>query len=230
LAQTIFLFIEGCLVLIFCRQGTLAGSIVCLVIFSLFVQAAEGSTYGIIPYVDPEATGSILGIAGAGGNTGAVLFSTLFREMDYKLAFTIMGSTIIFSAVTCFGLNLKGYGGLLFGYSKDSEAKKQCTGGFELQCAKCGHTLIEAGMMTGIRIADMRPTNDPSLQTMRPIEAPRTQTCAGGSRAVSTTGSSTGAGSVIRMDPSAPSSVVGLAELTIHESPTSDSLTQTRDV
>jgi len=45
-----------------------------IVIFSSFVQAAEGSSYGIVPYVNPPVTGSIDGIVGAGGNTGAVCF------------------------------------------------------------------------------------------------------------------------------------------------------------
>eukprot|EP00957_Ditylum_brightwellii_P201953 15327940-Ditylum_brightwellii.AAC.1 len=34
--------------------------------------AAEGTSYGIVPYVNPPCTGSIAGIVGAGGNTGAV--------------------------------------------------------------------------------------------------------------------------------------------------------------
>jgi len=69
--QTIFLAGEGAMVLIFANTLTLAGAIVVMVFFSLFVQAAEGSTYGIVPYVDPPSTGSISGIVGAGGNTGA---------------------------------------------------------------------------------------------------------------------------------------------------------------
>merc|ERR1712048_217167 len=70
-AQTICLLCEGVMVLIFANTANLAGSIVVLVFFSLFVQAAEGTSYGIVPYVDPPNTGSIAGIIGAGGNTGA---------------------------------------------------------------------------------------------------------------------------------------------------------------
>ena len=60
--------------LIFANTKSLGGSIVVLVFFSLFVQATEGTSYGIVPYVDPPNTGSIAGIIGAGGNTGAVGF------------------------------------------------------------------------------------------------------------------------------------------------------------
>eukprot|EP00339_Tiarina_fusa_P028633 CAMPEP_0117043052 /NCGR_PEP_ID=MMETSP0472-20121206/29955_1 /TAXON_ID=693140 ORGANISM="Tiarina fusus, Strain LIS" /NCGR_SAMPLE_ID=MMETSP0472 /ASSEMBLY_ACC=CAM_ASM_000603 /LENGTH=126 /DNA_ID=CAMNT_0004754481 /DNA_START=38 /DNA_END=414 /DNA_ORIENTATION=- len=69
--QTVLLASEGALVLVFANSGTLSGSIVVMVFFSLLVQAAEGSSYGIVPYVDPPATGSIAGIVGAGGNSGA---------------------------------------------------------------------------------------------------------------------------------------------------------------
>ena len=68
--QTVLLLAEGLLVLLFANTDSLGLAILVMVFFSLFVQAAEGSTYGIVPYVDPPATGSIAGIVGAGGNTG----------------------------------------------------------------------------------------------------------------------------------------------------------------
>ena len=63
---------EGALVLIFANTESLGAAIVTLVFFSLFVQAAEGTSYAIVPYIDPPNTGSISGIVGAGGNVGAV--------------------------------------------------------------------------------------------------------------------------------------------------------------
>ena len=106
--QTIFLACEGILVLVFANTGSLEGAIVCMVFFSLFVQAAEGSSYGIVPYVDPPATGAISGIIGAGGNTGAVAFGMGFRELEYKDAFIIMGCTIIASSVLSFFVCIPG--------------------------------------------------------------------------------------------------------------------------
>merc|ERR1712045_206083 len=84
--------IEGIMVLIFAQTKSLGLAIFILVIFSSFVQAAEGSTYGIVPYVDPPATGSISGIVGAGGNTGAVCFGLCFRQLGMRKGFTLMGS------------------------------------------------------------------------------------------------------------------------------------------
>ncbi|KAL7531426.1 hypothetical protein ACHAXR_004036 [Thalassiosira sp. AJA248-18] len=52
-----------------------------MVIFISFVKAAEGSSYGIMPYVNPPVTGSIAGIVSAGGNTGADCISLGFRQL-----------------------------------------------------------------------------------------------------------------------------------------------------
>lgn len=56
-AQTLLLLFEGGMVIIFANSNSLGGAIAILVFFSLFVQAAEGSSYGIVPYVDPPSTG-----------------------------------------------------------------------------------------------------------------------------------------------------------------------------
>ena len=42
----------------------------------------EGSTFGIVPYVKPSATGAVSGAVGAGGNIGAVCWGLIFRSSD----------------------------------------------------------------------------------------------------------------------------------------------------
>ena len=121
--QTICLLIEGSMVLIFAVTKNLGLSIFVLVIFSSFVQACEGSTYGIVPYVNPPATGSISGIVGAGGNTGAVCFGLCFRQLSTKTAFNIMGYTILGSSVLSFLVSIKDHRGLISG--EDSDAIKE---------------------------------------------------------------------------------------------------------
>jgi NNP family nitrate/nitrite transporter-like MFS transporter len=113
--QTILLAVEGGLVFVFANSGTLGAAIGVMVFFSLFVQAAEGSSYGIVPYVNPAATGSIAGIVGAGGNTGAVGFGLGFRQLGYKDAFIIMGATILGSSFLSVFINIKGHSSLLWG-------------------------------------------------------------------------------------------------------------------
>ena len=46
--------------MVFNRAQTLGGSIAALMTFSLFVQGAEGSTFGIVPYLNPSVTVSTL--------------------------------------------------------------------------------------------------------------------------------------------------------------------------
>jgi NNP family nitrate/nitrite transporter-like MFS transporter len=121
-AQTLLLFFEGALVLVFANTGDLTSAIIVMVFFSLLVQAAEGSSYGIVPYVDPPATGSIAGIIGAGGNSGAVAFGMGFRELEYKDAFVLMGVTIMCSSVLSVFVCIPG-ASRLFGGEDDIPAK-----------------------------------------------------------------------------------------------------------
>jgi NNP family nitrate/nitrite transporter-like MFS transporter len=125
LIHTIFLFSEGALVLVFANTGSLGAAIAVMVFFSLFVQAAEGSSYGIVPYVDPPATGAISGIVGAGGNTGAVCFGLGFRNLDYKDAFVLMGCSILGSSLLSVFIFIKGHSALLCG--KDEPVAEKAT-------------------------------------------------------------------------------------------------------
>ena len=116
--QTLCLCAEGVMVFIFANTESLGIAIFLMVIFSSFVQAAEGSTYGIVPYVNPPATGSIARIVGAGGNTGAVCFGLGFRNLGTMQAFYLMASCICVSGVLSIFICIKGHAGLLTG--KDS--------------------------------------------------------------------------------------------------------------
>ena len=112
--QTFVLLMEGIMVVIFAYSSSLGVAIAILVLFSIFVQAAEGATYGIVPYVNPPITGSISGIIGAGGNTGAVLFGLCFRQFSAQTAFVIMGCTIVLSSILSIFIFIKGHPGLLW--------------------------------------------------------------------------------------------------------------------
>jgi NNP family nitrate/nitrite transporter-like MFS transporter len=128
IAQTFLLLFEGVAVLVFARTDTLAGAVIVLVMFSLFVQAAEGASYGIVPYVDPINMGSVTGIVGAGGNVGAVCFGLCFRNMEYEKAFVIMGITIMASSFLSVFIHIEGHAGLLSG--EDQVAEKKEPGNF----------------------------------------------------------------------------------------------------
>jgi len=112
--QLICFFLEGVFVMVFSKARTLGGAITALMTFSLFVQGAEGSTFGIVPYLNPNVTGTVAGIVGAGGNAGAVIFSILFRQMEYRAAFFWMGAATSVIAFLSSFVWIKGYEGLFF--------------------------------------------------------------------------------------------------------------------
>jgi MFS transporter, NNP family, nitrate/nitrite transporter len=122
--QSFLLLMEGIFVIIFSQTHTLAGAIVVLIIFSFFVQSSEGSTFGIVPYVDQLHTGSVTGMVGAGGNVGAVCFGVAFRVMgNDKNALLILGGSAIVSSVLSVFIRIEGHGSLLYSSFGDSGSK-----------------------------------------------------------------------------------------------------------
>jgi NNP family nitrate/nitrite transporter-like MFS transporter len=56
--QALTLFLEGAFIVVFAFADTLVWSILALILLSCVVQSAEGSTFGIVPYVDRRFTGT----------------------------------------------------------------------------------------------------------------------------------------------------------------------------
>ena len=113
--QSVLLVVEGFMIVLFAMNKSMAGAIVMMAIFSIFVQAAEGSTYGIVPYVNPAVTGSIAGIIGAGGSCGAVVFGFMFRDLSYFHAFVLMGLVAASSSVLSLFVVIRGHAGIMCG-------------------------------------------------------------------------------------------------------------------
>lgn len=74
------LLLESVALIVFSQMSVLILAVISMVIFSLFVQMAEGATYGVVPFINKKALGSVAGIVGAGGNAGAVAAGFLFRS------------------------------------------------------------------------------------------------------------------------------------------------------
>jgi MFS transporter, NNP family, nitrate/nitrite transporter len=113
--QAVILAVQAVFVLVFASSHELGGAIAVMVFFSYFAQAACGTTYGIVPYVDPPSTGSVSGIVGAGGNCGAMGFGFAFRQLSYKKAFQIMGYSIFGAAASTALISIKGTSSLFWG-------------------------------------------------------------------------------------------------------------------
>lgn len=120
IVQIALMMLEGALIVVFSYITDLGSAIVVMTLFSIFVQACEGATYGIVPYVDPKNGGSVSGIVGAGGNVGAVIFGLIFRQTaEDTSAFRIMGVTVMVCSIMPLFIVIKGYKGLIWGEQAD---------------------------------------------------------------------------------------------------------------
>jgi len=90
------LFAEGALLMVFSQSRSLELALPVFVAFSMCVAMAAGATYAIVPFVRPQAAGSVSGIVGAGGNLGAVAAGLLFRSagLGTSAAFLYLGAAI----------------------------------------------------------------------------------------------------------------------------------------
>jgi MFS transporter, NNP family, nitrate/nitrite transporter len=119
--HTVFLVFEGAFVILFSYTNSLGSSIVVMIIFSLFVDAATGCSFAIVPSIDASCTGSIMGIVGAGGNVGAVIFGLFFRNMDYDSAFWYMGLSAAGSGLLSAFISIDGMGLFVVGKAADDD-------------------------------------------------------------------------------------------------------------
>jgi len=92
----ITIFFEGLTLMLFSRIEAVLFLIPAMIVFSLFVQMAEGATFSVVPFVNKKVVGSISGIVGAGGNVGAVLGMFLFKmdTIAWKDSFLILGGIV----------------------------------------------------------------------------------------------------------------------------------------
>jgi NNP family nitrate/nitrite transporter-like MFS transporter len=85
------------------NTGTLGVTMIAMILFSIFVQMAEGLHFGVVPYVSRPALGVVSGMVGAGGNCGAVfatkvIFGAAGKAPDQgliELGIVIMATSLI---------------------------------------------------------------------------------------------------------------------------------------
>ena len=84
------------------QHKNLAGmGVLCMILFSICVQAAEGLHYGVVPYVSRPALGIVSGMVGAGGNLGSVIaLSAFFRGKTTRTDTGFMNLGIMVMAIT----------------------------------------------------------------------------------------------------------------------------------
>jgi NNP family nitrate/nitrite transporter-like MFS transporter len=96
----VMLALEGVALLVFSQMSALFVAIGTMLVFSLFVQMAEGATFSIVPFINRKALGSVAGIVGAGGNAGAMAFGFLFRmeSLSTQTALLYLGIFVTLAA------------------------------------------------------------------------------------------------------------------------------------
>jgi NNP family nitrate/nitrite transporter-like MFS transporter len=72
------------------------------IFFSVFVQGAEGATFGIIPTIKRRVTGQISGVAGAYGNAGAVFYLFVLMYVTPQQFFFIIAAGAFISWLVCY--------------------------------------------------------------------------------------------------------------------------------
>jgi NNP family nitrate/nitrite transporter-like MFS transporter len=91
----ILLLLEGAGIILFARAGGVIMAIFMMFFFGLCLKMANGATYSIVPFINPNAVGSVAGIVGAGGNVGAMLIGFLFKSVSYVSAFLYLGLCVL---------------------------------------------------------------------------------------------------------------------------------------
>ncbi|KAF7123964.1 hypothetical protein RHSIM_Rhsim12G0042200 [Rhododendron simsii] len=109
------------------RVGSLSGSVAVMLVFSVFVQAACGLTFGVVPFVSRRSLGIISGMTGGGGNVGAVLTQVIFfRGSRFKTetGITLMGIMILCCSLPTVLINFPQWGGMFCGPSSNGATEE----------------------------------------------------------------------------------------------------------
>ena len=99
---------------------------------SMFVQGAEGATFGIIPSIKRRLTGQISGMAGAYGNVGAVFYLFVYTFVTANQFFYIIAGGAFLAFFFCLVMLKEPKGGFAEEYhvsSVDRELEREGNGG-----------------------------------------------------------------------------------------------------
>jgi len=110
--------LEGALcVLMGWSKDSLAATVLLMVLFSLFVQASEGASYGVVPFVSKRSLGMVSGFVGAGGNAGsAITMLIFFKSAKYPtyVGIQLMGVMIMCMTLTVHFVHFPMWGSMWF--------------------------------------------------------------------------------------------------------------------
>ncbi|KAF8390459.1 hypothetical protein HHK36_024985 [Tetracentron sinense] len=115
--------VAGLLCVLLGRVNSLFASIIVMCCFSLFVQAASGLTFGVVPFVSKRSLGVISGMTGSGGTVGAVVTQLLLfsgSTFSRETGISLMGLMMLVSTLSITFIYFPQWGGMFCGPSVDS--------------------------------------------------------------------------------------------------------------
>ncbi|KAL9240967.1 hypothetical protein vseg_015130 [Gypsophila vaccaria] len=110
--------VGGVLCVVLGMVSSLSASIAIMLVFSVFVQAACGLTFGVVPFISRRSLGVISGLTGAGGNVGAAITQAIFFKGSHyttELGITYMGIMIIACTLPIAFIYFPMWGGMFCG-------------------------------------------------------------------------------------------------------------------
>jgi len=128
-AQFLTLFFEGMFLFGFgsvTNEHAWSTALAVLVCFSIFVQMAEGTSFGIVPFMKVEQLAIVSAVVGAGGNLGAIIALWAFYKPDFGsdlLPFKAHAAYVIFFASLTPLYYWPEYGGMFHGPRRKRAAK-----------------------------------------------------------------------------------------------------------
>jgi NNP family nitrate/nitrite transporter-like MFS transporter len=120
--QAVFLFLFGCVT----SDLGWGVALAVLIVFAIFVNMAEGTSYGIVPYMIPQEVAVVSAMVGAGGTLGAVIATWSFYKYieDDLLPFKLHACYVMFWALSCFLMRWETMGSMFSKGTLDETAKK----------------------------------------------------------------------------------------------------------
>ncbi|XP_021727076.1 high affinity nitrate transporter 2.5-like [Chenopodium quinoa] len=136
--------VGGVLCILLGLMNSLSGSIAVMFVFSVFVQAACGLAFGVVPFVSRRSLGVISGMTGAGGNVGAVLTQLIFfkgSQYTTERGITYMGIMIVACTLPISAIYFPQWGGMFCGPNPNTSENDYYMEEWDLKEQQEGHHL-----------------------------------------------------------------------------------------
>ncbi|CAA7031393.1 unnamed protein product [Microthlaspi erraticum] len=117
--------VAGLLCVLLGRVNSLWGSIAVMCVFSVFVQAASGLVFGVVPFVSTRSLGVVAGMTGSGGTIGAVVTQLLLfsgENVQKQRSISLMGLMTFVASLSVTLIYFPRWGGICCGPSSSSES------------------------------------------------------------------------------------------------------------